>query len=69
MHDWAMLHAAIALGGETPSSRGELRQHEDRNGLLPRALLALRWRVVGAEVEAPASSPAGLTRRDAPRVR
>lgn len=30
----------------------EMRQHEDRHGLNPKAMLQLRWRIVGDEVKA-----------------
>lgn len=46
---------------------GELRQHEDRHGLNPKAMLQLRWRFVDAPEPAPVASTAGKkasTRRE-----
>jgi hypothetical protein len=49
LHGWAQLHAHCELSGPQPSRVAEMRQHEDRHGLNPRALMQLRWRVVSSE--------------------
>lgn len=44
------------IAGRAEASRvsGEMRQHEDRHGLNPKAMLQLRWRVAdGVDVAAP----------------
>lgn len=47
---------------------GELRQHEDRHGLNPKAMLQLRWRFAASDVPATTKAPAkpkkAATRRD-----
>ena len=65
LHNWAALHAAMELNGPTPAGLGELRQQEDRHGLSPKALLALRWVVVAAPLK---STPARSPRSDAARI-
>lgn len=52
----------------------EMRQHEDRHGLNPRAMLQLRWRIVEAAAEPAkarkrASKPATVTPLDERRAR
>lgn len=64
LHGWAELHA---LGTVTPlpsAARAEMRQIEDRHGLSPRALLALRWRI--EEVPAERAALAVVTSIDRP---
>lgn len=41
------------IRGERPSNTlaAEMRQHEDRHGLSPKAMLGLRWRFAGADEE------------------
>lgn len=64
LYAWAQLHAAIEISGPQASRVGEKRQHEDRHGLNPAAMLKLRWRIVSAApVEEPA--PASRSRRSA----
>jgi hypothetical protein len=47
---------------------GELRQHEDRHGLNPKAMLQLRWRFATSDAPATTKAPAkpkkAATRRD-----
>ena len=47
LHTWAALHHDLVEGERpTASISAEMRQHEDRHGLNPAALLRLRWRIV-----------------------
>jgi hypothetical protein len=43
---WARLHDLAAREGTSAGLEAEMRQHEDRHGLNPKAMLQLRWRVV-----------------------
>lgn len=59
MHAMALLHHELMLDEErdakdrkASSLTAEMRQHEDRHGLTPKAMLQLRWRV-GASSSAP----------------
>jgi hypothetical protein len=49
----------------------ELRQHEDRHGLTPKAMLQLRWRIVDQDVVAAATTPTvdDLTKARQERIR
>lgn len=47
LHTWAALHHDLIVGERaTASISAEMRQHEDRHGLNPAAMLRLRWRIV-----------------------
>ena len=47
LHTWAALHHDLVMDERaTASISAEMRQHEDRHGLNPAALLRLRWRIV-----------------------
>ena len=50
------------IAGRADAARvsAEMRAHEDRHGLNPKAMLQLRWRVVDAEVEAAGDPSPGL---------
>ena len=41
----------------------ELRAHEDRHGLSPKAMLQLRWRIIKPEIGAPVAKPKTDRRR------
>lgn len=52
LHTLAILHHQLIVDGdEAPAASkassiaGEMRQHEDRHGLTPKAMLQLRWRI------------------------
>jgi hypothetical protein len=71
----ATLHVLAALyddliGGASDAARvsAEIRQHEDRHGLSPKAMLQLRWRVVADEPKA-AREPAGSVAERRKRLR
>jgi hypothetical protein len=52
LHTWAALHHDLVEGERpTASISAEMRQHEDRHGLNPAALLRLRWRIVDTSDE------------------
>lgn len=53
LHGWAQAHARAAIEGPTAALLGEMRQHEDRHGLNPAAMMRLRWRIVQGEAEVP----------------
>ena len=47
LYTWAALHHDLVMDERaTASISAEMRQHEDRHGLNPAALLRLRWRIV-----------------------
>lgn len=56
LHALALLHHELMLDeirddgapSRAPSITGEMRQHEDRHGLTPKAMLQLRWRVASS---------------------
>lgn len=58
LHTWAALHHDL-VEGERPTSSisAEMRQHEDRHGLNPAALLRLRWRIIDLPDEATMNAP------------
>lgn len=66
LHAWAALHHDL-VEGERPAAQvsAEMRQHEDRHGLNPKAMLQLRWRVAEQELEevAPKRASAEARRR------
>jgi hypothetical protein len=66
LHTWAVLHHDLTAGGRAMNSvSAEMRQHEDRHGLNPKALLQLRWRIVdenGEQVRPNPSKGARVTR-------
>jgi hypothetical protein len=50
LHSWAAIHAEITRAleaGKAPKAAlyAELRQHEHRHGVSPRAMQMLRWRI------------------------
>lgn len=48
LHAWAILHHHYVTdekGERVASLAAEMRQHEDRHGLSPKAMLQLRWRI------------------------
>ena len=46
MHTLALLHHELMVdASSSPKLSAEMRQHEDRHGLTPKAMLQLRWRV------------------------
>ena len=49
---------------EASKVSAEMRQHEDRHGLSPKAMMMLRWRIV--DVATPAAAPAKKTKRKTP---
>jgi hypothetical protein len=50
---------------EASKVSAEMRQHEDRHGLNPRAMLQLRWRIVNVEATAP-TAPKARRKKAAP---
>ena len=55
LHTLAALQDDLFAGrAEAVKVSAEMRQHEDRHGLNPKAMLQLRWRVVGTAAEQPA---------------
>jgi hypothetical protein len=54
LHTLALLHHELMTRRGQPrrSSSAEMRQHEDRHGLTPKAMLQLRWRV-GSRLPSP----------------
>lgn len=58
LHTWAALHHDLVEGERpTASISAEMRQHEDRHGLNPAALLRLRWRIIDLSDEATMNAP------------
>lgn len=55
LHSWAVAHHEMTQAPETGRSvaalLAEMRAIEDRDGLSPKALLSLRWRIVDLEAE------------------
>lgn len=50
MHPLACLYDDLISGrAEIAKVSAEMRQHEDRHGLNPKAMLQLRWRIVADE--------------------
>lgn len=51
---WALLELRCKANRDelTPALSAEMRQHEDRHGLSPKAMMQLRWRIVVDEVAA-----------------
>ena len=45
LHALAPLWEGIFAGGEMQLAPNEIRQHEDRHGLSPKAMETLRWRI------------------------
>lgn len=58
----------IAQRTDAAKVSAEMRQHEDRHGLNPKAMLQLRWRVETPEEAAPAQTPSTPERRRALKV-
>lgn len=62
----AVLFDELMLGERAPAAiAAEMRQHEDRHGLSPKAMLALRWKIVADEVaeQRESKTPAKRTRK------
>lgn len=62
LHALALLHHELMLDQHREQSRAssisaEMRQHEDRHGLTPKAMLQMRWRVASAPAEAATPAP------------
>lgn len=58
LHTWAALHHDLVMDERaTASISAEMRQHEDRHGLNPAALLRLRWRIIDLPDEATMHAP------------
>jgi hypothetical protein len=64
--DGSTLHILAALYDDLICARtdaknvsAEMRQHEDRHGLSPRAMIQLRWRYASGEESAQADTGAG----------
>ncbi len=57
----------IAGRADAAKVSSEVRQHEDRHGLSPKALLQLRWRLVGPEGAEPAKRSRKSSRSSAER--
>ncbi len=54
LHQWAILHSAIAIEGPTPARLGELRAILNAHGLGgPKSLQQLRWRIETPATETP----------------
>lgn len=53
------------IAGRTDAAKvsAEMRQHEDRHGLNPKAMLQLRWRVVSDQADEDAPAPKASDRR------
>lgn len=47
----------VTARAESARVSAEMRQHEDRHGLSPKAMLQLRWRIVAAGEPPPAPAP------------
>jgi hypothetical protein len=61
---WAVLHHDLVVGDRAAASvSAELRQHEDRHGLNPKAMLQLRWRVVDENADLPDNAKPAKVRR------
>lgn len=55
----AALYDDLISGKATPAQvSAEMRQHEDRHGMSPKAMLQLRWRIVDEAQPAPPPAPA-----------
>lgn len=55
MHTLALLHHELMTdAGNAAKISAEMRQHEDRHGLTPKAMLQLRWRIGAPKEETPA---------------
>lgn len=68
LHAAARLHERIVMDGTAAPLEAELRQHYDRHGLSPKAMLQLRWRVGElGDLEEPESEPE--TPKPAPKAR
>ena len=69
LHGAAFLVEVRAATGTTPSLESELRQHYDRHGLNPKAMLQLRWRIGNPgdlDNVAPEANPTAPTRSARP---
>jgi len=51
MVPWARIMEAVHRGADAIKASVEIRQHQDRHGLNPKAMLQLRWRLVEAVPE------------------
>ena len=58
----------IAGRADTAKVSPEMRQHEDRHGLNPKAMQQLAWRIVEVEVESEDAKPPSESRRRKLRV-
>ena len=63
LHTLACLYDDMIAGrADAAKVSAEMRQHEDRHGLNPKAMLQLRWRITDSEADT-ASGPAPLDDR------
>lgn len=64
LHPLAVLMDDVHAGRtEMVRASGEIRQHEDRHGLSPKAMLQLRWKVEEDEEDAAGAPPPRATSR------
>jgi hypothetical protein len=67
MHTMALLHHELMTdAGNASKLSAEMRQHEDRHGLTPKAMLQLRWRVAAPAQAADATATVLSIVPDAP---
>lgn len=58
MHTLALLHHEMMVdGGSAAKIAAEMRQHEDRHGLTPKAMAQLRWRVASEPAQGATAAP------------
>jgi len=65
---YARLYDAMLAGGDVVRISAEMRQHEDRHGLNPKAMLQLRWRVAAEEEQIEQPPPVAADRRARLRI-
>jgi hypothetical protein len=58
----------MVAGGDIVRIAAEMRQHEDRHGLNPKAMLQLRWRVAAGEDQLDEQPAAAVDRRARLRI-
>lgn len=63
LHRWVFLLDCLYAGDDPVRLSAEMRQHEDRHGMSPKALAQLAWFIVDDEQATPATSPTPLADR------
>ncbi len=66
---YACLMDDLIGGRDAGKVSAELRQHEDRHGLSPKAMVQLRWRLASEEIAVPARPSKGSSAERRKRLR